>query len=176
MTTDPTFPGPSHWPFVPADFEVPEVFETPEYRLRTLTVHDVVKDYDAVMSSAEHIQQEVWPGSEWPTGLTLEQNLVELGWHQREFQKRLSFAYTVVELDESRVVGCVYVNPTRRAGHDAEVHLWTRPPSQVTFVDEARLTRVVRDWLAAAWPFHRPAFPGTDPGWTEWLALPELPR
>lgn len=36
-------------PFVPKEFIIPEVLETGEFRLRTLTVHDVVKDYDAVI-------------------------------------------------------------------------------------------------------------------------------
>ena len=82
-------------PFVSPEFEVPETLETDEFRLRMLTVNDVVKDYDAVMSSAEHLKS-VWPGSTWPDGLTLEQNLIDLGWHQKEFQRRDSFAYTVV--------------------------------------------------------------------------------
>ena len=41
-------------PFVPSDFTVPEKLETGEFRLRMLTVNDVVKDYDAVMSSFDH--------------------------------------------------------------------------------------------------------------------------
>ena len=101
-------------PFVAAEFKVPEQLETPEFRLRMLTVHDVVKDYDAVMSSVEHLSK-VWPGSGWPEGLTLEQNLIDLGWHQKEFQRRRSFAYTVVNLAETQVLGCVYINPTPQA-------------------------------------------------------------
>ena len=38
-------------PFVPSDFKVPEKLETEKFRLRMLTVNDVVKDYDAVMTS-----------------------------------------------------------------------------------------------------------------------------
>jgi hypothetical protein len=49
-------------PFVPKDFQVPAMLETAEFRLRMLTVHDVVKDHDAVMSSIEHLET-VWPGS-----------------------------------------------------------------------------------------------------------------
>ena len=120
----PSSPGPPQ-PFVPADFNVPENLETPEFRIRTLTVNDVVKDYDAVMTSVEHLKT-VWPGSKWPEGLTFEQDLIDLGWHQKEFQIRRSFAYTVVTPSESQVIGCVYIEPTRRAGFDAEVFLWAR--------------------------------------------------
>lgn len=163
-------------PFVPGDFDVPEQLETDKYRLRMLAVSDVVKDYDAVMSSGDHIQQNVWPGSSWPTDLTLEQNLIDLGWHQKEFQRRRSFAYTVVELNESRVIGCVYIEPTRKKDYDAVVYLWTRPPDQTDLVDEAALRDVVRSWLRDDWPFESPAFPGTDISWGDWEELAELQR
>ena len=163
-------------PFVPTDFTPPAALEADGYRLRMLTVNDVVKDYDAVMSSAEHIQQDVWPGSQWPTGLSLEQNLVDLGWHQKEFQRGTSFAYTVVEADESRVIGCIYIYATRKTDYDAEVYLWTRPPEQLAWLDEDRLRETVRAWLAAQWPFERPVFPGSDVSWSDFESLPEAPR
>lgn len=40
--------------FVPPQFQVPPTLETEEFCLRMLTVSDVVKDYDAVMSSVAH--------------------------------------------------------------------------------------------------------------------------
>ena len=105
-------------PFVPKEFKVPEKLETKEFRLRMLTVNDVVKDYDAVMTSVEHLKS-VWPGGSWPEGLTFEQDLIDLGWHQKEFQRRTSFAYTVVTPSESEVTGCVYINPTPKRDYDA---------------------------------------------------------
>ena len=160
-------------PFVPADFTVPAKLETDEFRLRMLTVHDVVKDYDAVMSSAEHLKS-VWPGGKWPDGLTLEQNLIDLGWHQKEFQTRRSFAYTVVTPSESMVIGCVYIVPTKKHGHDAEVYLWARQ-SELAGGLEDRLFVAVKDWLASDWPFKAVAFPGKDVSWETWKALPEMP-
>lgn len=162
-------------PFVPESFTAPAVLETEKFRLRTLTVNDVVKDYDAVMSSASHIK-ELSPGSEWPTGLTLEQNLIDLGWHQKEFQSGRSFAYTVVDLDESRVIGCVYINPTRKVGFDAEVYLWTRPPEQITYINEDILRGTVKQWLKNEWPFKAPVFPGSDVSWEKWRATAESKR
>lgn len=38
-------------PFVPCAFKVPAGLETAIFRLRMLTVYDVVKDYDAVVTS-----------------------------------------------------------------------------------------------------------------------------
>jgi len=161
-------------PFVPPQFDVPERFETREFRLRTLTVNDVVKDYDAVMSSVEHLKT-VWPGSGWPEGLTLEQNLIDLGWHQKEFQRRRSFAYTVVTPSESRVVGCVYINPTRKRGYDAEVYLWARA-SELASGLESRLYSTVKGWIARDWPFDKVAFPGRDIDWEAWRAIPDEQR
>jgi len=56
-------------PFVPADFDVPQTLEAAGFRLRMLTVNDVVKDYDAVMSNVDHCKT-IWPGLGWPEGLT----------------------------------------------------------------------------------------------------------
>ncbi|MGE5176233.1 MAG: hypothetical protein ACM3JJ_07625 [Hyphomicrobiales bacterium] len=157
-------------PFVPADFAVPEKLETGEFRLRMLTVNDVVKDYDAVMTSVEHLKT-IWPGSGWPEGLTLEQDLIDLGWHQREFQTRRSFAYTVVTPSEDRVVGCVYIDPTRRRGYDAAVFLWARQ-SELAGGLETRLYAAVKSWIATAWPFEAVAFPGRDIEWNVWRSIP----
>lgn len=162
---------PSNRPIVPDEFDVPKSLECEGYRLRVLTVDDVVADYDAVMMSAEHIQQTVWPGSPWPTGLTLRQNLVDLGWHEKEFQRRASFAYTVVESDESRVIGCVYLYPTSAADFDVVVPLWTRPPEQLTFLDEDTLYATVSAWIAEYWPFERPAYPGFNISHEDWQRL-----
>jgi len=157
-------------PFVPADFEVPPTLETSEFRLRMLTVNDMIKDYDAVMSSVDHCKA-IWPGSGWPEGLTLEQNLVDLGWHQKEFQLSRSFAYTVVNPAESAVLGCVYIEPTRRRGYDAVAFLWARQ-SELAGGLEERLYRAVREWLRERWPFGHVTFPGRTITWDDWKAIP----
>ena len=101
--------------FVPAEFDVPSELSTVNFRLRMLSVDDVEKDFEAVTSSAARVSK-VWPDSGWPAGLTLRQNLIDLGWHEKEFQNRTSFAYTMVAPDESEVLGCVYFYPTEKAG------------------------------------------------------------
>jgi hypothetical protein len=161
-------------PLVPADFKVPEKLETMEFRLRMLTVNDVVKDYDAVMTSGAHLKT-VYPGGTWPDGLTLEQNLIELGWHQNEFQRRRSFAYTVVSPSEERVLGCVYINPTPKRGFDASVTLWARQ-SEIATGLETRLAAAVKSWIAKEWPFKNVAYPGRDIAWEEFRQLPDEKR
>jgi hypothetical protein len=160
--------------FVEKSFKVPEKLETEEFRLRMLTVNDVVKDYDAVMSSIDELKT-IWQDSDWPEGLTLEENLIDLGWHQREFLNRRSFAYTVVSLDETRVLGCVYINPTRKPGYDAEVYLWARETKLGIGLD-ASFYSAVKLWLKSEWPFANAAFPGRDIDWGTWNAIPDEKR
>lgn len=155
----------SSTPFVPRDFNVPAKFDTTDFRLRALTINDLVKDYDAVMSSADHIQKIWGPG--WPDGLTLEQNLIDRGWHQKEFQRRRSFAYTVISLDESRILGCIYIDPTQKAGYDTEVYLWARSAAL-----EKELVKTAKVWLKREWPFKNPVFPVTDLSKEEWEKVP----
>ena len=77
--------------------------------------------------------------------------------------------------DESRILGCVYIYPTRKKGYDAEVYLWARQ-SELASGLETELTAVVKAWLAAEWPFRNPALPGRDITMEEWGKLEELKR
>ena len=163
-------------PLVPDGFAVPAILEHPRFRLRMLTVHDLVKDYDAVMSSVAHLQttySAIWGGT-WPAGLTLEEDLIDLGWHQREFTLRTSFAYTMMAPDESRCLGCLYINPTRRAGFDAAVTMWVRADELACGLDDV-LYAAARRWIAEAWPFANPAFPGRAIAAADWRCLPDRP-
>ena len=158
--------------FVPPEFSIPEKMETEGYRLRMLSIDDVEKDFEAVISSAKHVSK-VWPDSDWPDGLTLKQNLIDLGWHEKEFQNRTSFAYTMVTLDESKVLGCVYFYPTAKSDHDAEVFMWVRESELGSGLDD-KLFHAVKNWLVSDWPFTSPAYPGRTITWDEWESLPEI--
>lgn len=158
--------------FVPTEFAVPSELSTANFTLRMLSIDDVEKDYEAVTSSAERLSR-VWPDSGWPAGLTLRQNLIDLGWHEKEFQNRSSFAYTVVAPDESQVLGCVYFYPTEKVGYDTEVFLWVREGEVANDLDQA-LFEVVQQWLASDWPFENPAYPGRTISWEHWDALPVI--
>jgi hypothetical protein len=110
-----------------------------------LTVDDVVKDFDAICSRVDSAGSAQPPFAE-----TVRENLVDLGWHQKEFELRRSFAYTVVAPDESHVLGCVYVNPSET--HDAGVRLWVRRSAWDDGLDPL-LEAAVREWIAREWPF-----------------------
>ena len=159
--------------FAPDSAVIPWGFETDDFKIRMLTIHDLVKDYDAVMSSIDHLKGTFGPSDPWPPdNLTLEQDLIDLGWHQAEFQMRNSFAYTVMNLDESRSLGCVYVNPSEKAGYDTNVILWVRQSEIRTGLDE-KLFSAVRIWLSEEWWFTMVAFPGRKLSWQEWESLPD---
>ena len=134
-------------PLVPDDFAVPAGLETERFRLRMLTVRDVVADFEAIRDHGA-------------PGLTLEQNLIDLGWHQKEFQRRTSFAYTVVAPDDDgHVLGCAYIDPSDEAGVDARAHCWVRGEAAEL---DGELYEAFRAWLEAEWPFERVAYPGRD--------------
>ena len=145
-------------PFVSPTFDVPPFLETEYFRLRMLSVTDVEKDYEAVIESRALLHAMF--GGPWPReGFTLEENLADLERHQREFLERKAFAYTVVTLDESRVLGCVYIYPPRDTDADAEVRLWVRQSAYDKGLDSV-LFRAVKTWLHDAWPFESVAYPG----------------
>lgn len=156
-------------PFIPSDFKVPEKLETDKFRLRMLRVTDVVKDYDAVMTSVDHLQGIFGPRSKWPSkDLTFEQDLIDLGWHQKEFQTRSSFAYTVMNLDESQCLGCMYIFHPTKEKFDTEVYLWVRESARDL---DAFLYETVRKWISEKWPFKKVAYPGREISWGEWGKL-----
>jgi hypothetical protein len=74
--------------------------------------------------------------------------------------------------DESRVIGCVYINPTRKQGFDAVVFLWARE-SELPGGLETRLHAAVKGWVGKEWPFKQFAYPGRDVAWEAWRATPE---
>jgi len=140
-------------------------------RLRPLTVGDAVKDFAAVMTSQERLRTVYHPGGVWPCGLTLDRNIAELGWHETEFRLRTSFAYTVVDLDESEVMGCVYIYPTGKPGYDAEISMWVRQSRVEEGLDE-HLFETVERWVSDCWPLQNPAYPGRRISHHDWRALP----
>lgn len=158
-------------PLVPEHFDLPEVLETGRMRLRPLFMNDAAKDFEAVMASEERLRTVFRPDGNWPSGLTLEQNIIELGWHETEFQLRTSFAYTVVNLDETEVMGCVYIYPSGKPGYDAEITMWVRQSRVEEGLDE-HLFETVERWIADCWPLKKPAYPGRRITFEKWRALP----
>ena len=149
--------------FVPEDFE-PPILKKEHYLLRKLKASDVYLDYIAVMSSIDIIRKT--RGGSWPTPeLTLEDDLIDLAWHQREFEHKTSFAYTIMNPSETECFGSVYFYPPdarmSHAKHDpgAEVNIswWvTQKMYDRGFYEE--LSFDIKEWVEKKWPFKKVAY------------------
>ncbi len=148
--------------FVPVDFKIPEKLETKRFRLRKLAVEDAEKDFDAVISSVSHLKGVFGPDFDWPPeNLTLEQNRASLLQHQKEFEERMGFSYTVMNLDESQCLGCVYIYPSKTSEFDAVIFLWVRKSEYKKGLDFV-LFKAVKEWVKAKWPFKKITYPGRE--------------
>ncbi len=144
---------------IPDNFEVPETFITERFIMRKLCFSDAKLDYEAVMSSIDIIRDT--RGGTWPTHeLTFEEDQIDLAWHQREFEFRSTFAYTIMNLEETECLGCMYIYP---AGHrdkksqngDADISFWVTQKEYDKGL-YAELYKHILKWLANKWPFKNP--------------------
>lgn len=103
---------------------IPALHTLGEVTLKALSIADLDRDFSAIMASAADIKAAN-PGSSWPDGLTKEKNLIDLAWHQREFEARRSFAW-VIESPDGAYLGCLYVYPSIAGETSADVIWWWR--------------------------------------------------
>lgn len=68
---------------IPDDFTPPAHADGPGFHLPMLTVHDGVRDFDAVIAAAPRLRGAMEPGGIWPDGLTRQENLVDIAWRFR---------------------------------------------------------------------------------------------
>ena len=124
----------------------------PGFRLEPLGPQHNEADHSAWTSSIDHIRTT--PGfldGRWPPvgGLSLAENLRDLQRHADDFERRVGFTYTILD-DGDRVIGCVYIYPSRSDSRVAQVQSWVS-------ADCAELDLLVHDavadWLATEWPF-----------------------
>ena len=138
--------------FVPDDFVVPQSFVGLGFRLEPLGPQHNDADHSAWMSSIEHIRATPgFPDSRWPPvgGLSLAENLRDLQRHADDFERRVGFTYTVLN-DGDRVIGCVYIYPSRSDSRVAHVQSWVS--AECAGLDLA-VHDAVANWLATDWPF-----------------------
>jgi hypothetical protein len=162
--------------WLPADWAHPlHVPVDAGHHLRPIRASDVDLDMPAVMGSRERlwsIYGEAWG---WPpAGMTREQDRADLARHEAEIEAHESFNYALLDTAETRLLGCVYVDPAAKVGADAEVSWWV-VDELVGSELEAALDALVPAWIAAEWPLQRPRHVGRDLTWQAWLALPDLP-
>jgi RimJ/RimL family protein N-acetyltransferase len=145
--------------------QIPSNLMADQYLLRPLRTTDVELDYDAVMSSRAMLR--AWSQSSWPAeDFTLQGNLDDLERHQREHEAGEAYTFTVMNLDQTRCLGCVYINPLPQellnpgqgadqtkawSGPAAFVRFWVRRALQDDKFDLLLLRELVA-WFQTEWP------------------------
>lgn len=144
--------------FVPADFSVPTGLKQKSYQLVPLGPDLAKHDYDAYMSSIEHLQKTFTNGS-WPNDkITMADAIKDVEGEIARFKARKSFTYAVLTLDGKTELGCVYISPSREPGFDAQVRMWVRK-SEFDKGFESTLRSEMKTWVANSWPFKKVAWP-----------------
>jgi hypothetical protein len=156
---------------VPANFVVPTLVETPEFKLEPLGPDKVKVDFDAYMSSIEHLQKTFSRSTGWPhKDISAADAMKDMEGEQERFRSRKSFAYAVLTPDGTRELGSVYVSPSPVEGYDAMVRMWvTKDQYDAGF--DAKLYAWVADWIRKDWPFAKVAYPGRAIDWATWDSM-----
>ncbi|MEM9939029.1 MAG: twin-arginine translocation pathway signal protein [Pseudomonadota bacterium] len=157
--------------FVKSDFEVPTLVEADGFKLVPLGPDVVKVDFDAYMSSIDHLQKTFTRSTSWPhKDISYDDAMQDMLNEQARFNNRESFAYAVLTPDGSRERGSVYVSPSPVESYDAVVRFWV---TKVEYDDgfDAELNEWVADWIQTEWPFMQVAYPGRAIEWVDWDAL-----
>ena len=158
-------------PFIAADFPVPSRIEGKGFQLVPLGPALVKIDFDAYMSSIEHLQKTFTRSAAWPhPGITDADAMADMQAEAARFAGRESFAYSVLTPDGTRERGCVYISPSPVPGYDAVVRIWVTKAEYDAGFDR-ELTAWATRWVETAWPFRKVAYPGRTIDWQTWDAL-----
>lgn len=165
-------------PFVPDDFLPPTSFHAENFRLAVLSPAFAQQDFEAVRASASAIRHVFGLQNGWPDEhMGFEQNLADLVRHEDEFERRVAFAYALLDPADASYLGCFYVKPIkskrnndlRKQQFQAQAFVWLSVSATALSVDH--VVPVLARWLSDCWPFGAVAFPGRIQGWPEWEAL-----
>jgi hypothetical protein len=113
-----------------------------------LSVAQADEDFDAVTSSVRVLRG--FDGGDWPLGLTREDNLIDMGWHEREFTTHRSFAW-IIRDREGQYLGCAYLYPDIAKRGSGRVVTWMcDTPHRIDQL--GAFNRVFHDWLVPFLP------------------------
>ncbi|WP_448811188.1 hypothetical protein [Agromyces bauzanensis] len=88
--------------------------------------------------------------------MTYEADRDDLARHEREIADHVTFNYAILDADEQRLVGCVYIDP--HDTHDAESSWWLVDELAGSAL-EKELDAFVPHWLRTTWGFGTVHFP-----------------
>lgn len=164
--------------FVPADFQVPTIYVSRQgtFKLKPLGPQYAKQDYDAYMHSIEHLQKTFTFSTSWPhAGLTMADAIKDVEGEKAGFEARRKFTFAVLNPDESRELGCVYISPSNKEGYDATVRMWVTE-NQFVIGFEDRLFNEVKAWMKAKWPFDKVAYIGREITREDFRKLADKPK
>lgn len=155
-------------------FEIPRSVEARRFSLVPLhlSMDSVAKNYDAYMSSFEHLKRTFPSDDEWPSEKTFNEAIIDVGYFHFLRHLRAGFAYSARDSNDNLELGCIYITAPRKANFQAEIRLWVRE-SEIQSGLEEELYEFAHQWLQAEWPFESLAWPGREIDWEEWDQLPE---
>lgn len=127
--------------------KIPAGFSNGELVVEPLSITHAIIDLEAVFVSKDRLYEKYKSDSKWPLKITLHDNIVDLGWHEKEFRDGSSFAYTVTNHTRSKCFGCIYIYP--RNG-EATMSFWLREDG-VSPMTEDDFGVLLGQWLASEW-------------------------
>jgi len=113
--------------WLPEGWDHPTRVELPTgHHLRPIRADDTELDMVAVMSSQERLFSIYGKAWGWPPAtMTAEQDREDLQHHADEMDRHESFNYALFDVDETVLLGCVYIDPPAKVGDaDAEISWW----------------------------------------------------
>ncbi len=126
------------------------------HHLRPIREVDVAIDYPAVMGSRPRLWEKYGEAWGWPPAtMSYEDDREDLARHEAEAVAREAFNYAILDLQETRLFGCVYIDPPEAdapRGSDAMVSWWVVDQALGSQLEHA-LDDVLPAWLADAWGF-----------------------
>ena len=154
--------GPHPQSFVPPDFQVPTLHVAEGFKFVPLGPGLEQHDYKAYMSSIDHLRKTFSSGK-WPhKDITMADAMKDVEGEISRFHARTSFTYAVLNLEGTEELGCVYISPSRKEGHDAQIRMWVTADQYIKGF-QPKLAAEVRRWLAVKWPFKNIEFREAKP-------------
>ena len=134
-------------PLLQAPHKAPAGFASPQFVVEPLNINHAIMDLEAVTASTARLRHQYPEANGWPLGITLHDNIADLGWHEKEHRDGSSFAYTVLSPSRDRCLGCIYLIPE---GAGAKLSFWMRP-DLIDGPTEHDLSEEIRQWVVDAW-------------------------
>jgi hypothetical protein len=149
---------------VPADFLLPPMPDIKGYTWNILEPTILDPDYQALLDRAV---------SAGPITIKKAQDYGELKRHEWEFQNQTAYSWGLLTPDKVSELACVYINPSRKQGYDAQVRIWVTKQGDAAGLDPV-VEAAVREWVKTKWPFQKVIYPGRDMPMDKWNALPDV--